>query len=92
MYIKTSVSVHQLAANISPTNFASPEEFVPDRWVDCPPEAFKSDKLNAMNPFSVGPRNCIGQVRTLLFQLFLDEKLLEIIELMGVIFIASCMG
>lgn len=75
MYIKTSVSVHQLAANISPTNFASPEEFVPDRWVDCPPEAFKSDKLNAMNPFSVGPRNCIGQVRPIISTVFGWEAL-----------------
>jgi cytochrome P450 len=64
MYIQASVSVHQLAANHSPTNFASPEEFVPDRWFEDPPSAFKSDKQNAMNPFSVGPRNYVGQVRS----------------------------
>jgi cytochrome P450 len=32
---------------------------VPERWL--PGSGYDSDRKDAFNPFSVGPRNCIGQ-------------------------------
>ncbi|KAJ5207061.1 Cytochrome P450 E-class group I [Penicillium cf. griseofulvum] len=55
----TVVSVPQLAANHSPANFTSPEQFIPERHLDDP--RFANDSKTAMQPFSFGPRNCIGR-------------------------------
>ena len=55
---KTCVAVWQLAANYSPQNFAKPEEFRPERFLGNP--EFAGDDLKALQPFSTGPRNCIG--------------------------------
>ncbi|KAL6228775.1 hypothetical protein BDW75DRAFT_246343 [Aspergillus navahoensis] len=61
----TAVSVHQSAAYWSPTNFHRPRKYVPERWL---PEAksdplspYFSDQRDVLQPFSVGPRNCIGR-------------------------------
>ncbi|KAL2850682.1 cytochrome P450 [Aspergillus pseudoustus] len=61
----TSVAVHPLGASWSPSNFHAPDRFLPERWL---PEArtepaspFFSDKRDVVQPFSVGPRNCIGR-------------------------------
>jgi cytochrome P450 len=42
-------------------HFHLPNEFRPERWLG--DEEFKDDKLDSVQPFSVGPRNCIGRVR-----------------------------
>ncbi|KAI3320822.1 cytochrome p450 monooxygenase [Xylariaceae sp. AK1471] len=55
----TSVSVWQWAANYSSKNFTRPEEFRPERFLGDP--EFAKDDLSAMQPFSLGPRNCIGR-------------------------------
>eukprot|EP00667_Euglena_gracilis_P007331 EG_transcript_7411 len=39
-----------------PRWLAAPDDFVPDRWVDPAPEL-----ESLLTPFSVGPRNCVGQ-------------------------------
>ncbi|KAM0123417.1 hypothetical protein ACHAO1_011300 [Botrytis cinerea] len=61
----TIVSVHQLAAYYSSLNFHKPECYIPERWL---PEAksdplspFFNDNRDVLQPFSVGPRNCIGR-------------------------------
>lgn len=56
---QTSVSVHQLSTYRNPKNFARPTEFIPERWLGDP--EFASDDRFAMQPFSYGPRNCIGK-------------------------------
>lgn len=57
--IQTSVAVWQLAANLSNTNFTNADEFHPSRFLG--DEKFASDNLDVVQPFSVGPRNCIGR-------------------------------
>ena len=42
-------------------NFAKPDEFLPERWLQDKPEAFKNDDHACFQPFAVGPRNCIGR-------------------------------
>jgi cytochrome P450 len=58
----TIVSVYALAASCNVNNFSRPFEFTPERWLtnDERPEWTKRDHLDASQPFSVGPRNCIG--------------------------------
>ncbi|KAL8684644.1 MAG: hypothetical protein Q9224_006217 [Gallowayella concinna] len=55
----TFVQVSILATSLSSSNFKDPESFVPERWLG--DERFRNDKKQASQPFSVGPRNCVGQ-------------------------------
>ncbi|KAI4189221.1 MAG: hypothetical protein L6R41_001601 [Letrouitia leprolyta] len=70
----TCVQINQYAANMCTRNFSSPTTFAPTRWMG--DEKFSDDKLDAVQPFSFGPRNCIGktlalfQVRLVLCKLF----------------------
>ncbi|PQE06866.1 cytochrome P450 protein [Rutstroemia sp. NJR-2017a BVV2] len=57
----TSVGVNQYAAFHSPANFHDPERFAPERWLASPPNEFFNDNTAAFQPFSMGPRNCIGK-------------------------------
>ncbi|EPQ67389.1 Bgt-1532 [Blumeria graminis f. sp. tritici] len=58
-----SISVSIIAANTSPDLWTDPDDFVPERWYkdDRCPEKYRSDERKVMQPFSIGPRNCIGQ-------------------------------
>ncbi|OTB05990.1 hypothetical protein M426DRAFT_319363 [Hypoxylon sp. CI-4A] len=55
----TAVAVWQYAVNHDPTFWTEPGTFNPERFTGDP--KFKNDRLDAMQPFSVGPRNCIGK-------------------------------
>lgn len=57
---KTAVGIHQWSANRSSRNFYLPDRFVPERWMGMD-KRFDNDKRDACQPFSFGPRNCIGQ-------------------------------
>lgn len=57
---QTAVSVTNWAANQSSSNFVEPKSFIPERWLN-EDLRFASDKRTAMQPFSVGQRNCIGK-------------------------------
>ncbi|KAL8682522.1 MAG: hypothetical protein Q9186_001469 [Xanthomendoza sp. 1 TL-2023] len=57
--MQTFVQVSILATSLSSSNFKDPESFVPERWLG--DERFRNDKKQASQPFSVGPRNCVGQ-------------------------------
>ncbi|CAH0054086.1 unnamed protein product [Clonostachys solani] len=61
----TSVSIQAYTMNRDPRCFHLPTSFVPERWL---PEAltdnnsvFYKDQRHGLQPFSVGPRNCMGQ-------------------------------
>ncbi|KAL2281926.1 hypothetical protein FJTKL_11200 [Diaporthe vaccinii] len=54
----TDVSVHQMAAYHSLANFKHPSHFVPERWLG--DVEYTNDRRDVHQPFSFGPRNCIG--------------------------------
>ncbi|KAI4284881.1 MAG: hypothetical protein L6R38_001090 [Xanthoria sp. 2 TBL-2021] len=57
----TSVGVHQWSTYRSSANFASPDTFDPERWLPEAPTKYRSDIKAALQPFSLGPRGCIGK-------------------------------
>lgn len=65
----TSVGVNQWSSSQSAHNFHRPQEFIPERWLsaselpgDLAAEAasFARDDKAAIQPFSFGPRSCLG--------------------------------
>ncbi|KEY64042.1 Tri11 [Stachybotrys chartarum IBT 7711] len=61
----TKVGVHALAAYTDPRNWHRPDEFLPERWLPevekNPASPFYKDRRATLQPFSVGPRSCIGR-------------------------------
>ncbi|GME43669.1 Cytochrome p450 [Neofusicoccum parvum] len=55
----TRVYVPQFAAYHSAVNFVSPDAFLPERWMGG--SEFESDRRDVLQPFSFGPRNCLGK-------------------------------
>ncbi|KAI0443926.1 cytochrome P450 [Xylaria telfairii] len=55
----TILSVIQWAVNHDSNHWNEPYKFAPERWLGDP--KYQTDKLDAMQSFSVGPRNCIGR-------------------------------
>ncbi|KAK5999320.1 hypothetical protein QM012_005595 [Aureobasidium pullulans] len=56
------VSMPMYAAFQSSSNWTSPQEFAPERWIEGRAADFAGDKREALKPFSYGPRNCLGQL------------------------------
>ncbi|TEY40875.1 hypothetical protein BOTCAL_0416g00060 [Botryotinia calthae] len=56
-----SVGVNHWAAYHAAKNFANPDTFDPARWSKPPPDKYKHDDKAAFQPFSTGPRNCLGK-------------------------------
>lgn len=59
----TSVAVSSWGASHSASNFVEPDTFIPERFLDAPDSKakFSSDVRKAAQPFSLGPRGCIGR-------------------------------
>ncbi|KAJ4316652.1 hypothetical protein N0V94_005333 [Neodidymelliopsis sp. IMI 364377] len=57
----TTVGIHQYAQFHSAENFANPDVFAPERFLETDDPKWREDKRNALQPFSFGPRNCIGR-------------------------------
>ncbi|PSN70543.1 benzoate 4-monooxygenase cytochrome-like protein P450 [Corynespora cassiicola Philippines] len=55
----TFVSLNQYPAYRSPSNFNSPDSFVPERFT--PQTPFPTDNMSAFQPFSTGRHKCLGQ-------------------------------
>ncbi|OCL13583.1 cytochrome P450 [Glonium stellatum] len=58
---KTIVSLAHYAAYHSPSNFKNPDEFIPQRWLPEAEKEFAEDNKHILQPFSFGPRNCLGK-------------------------------
>jgi len=56
---KTIMSVWQWPLYHTAKWFSLPDSFIPERWLG--DEKFKNDRKDGMQPFSFGPRNCIGK-------------------------------
>ncbi|CZT06307.1 related to cytochrome P450 CYP3/CYP5/CYP6/CYP9 subfamilies [Rhynchosporium agropyri] len=54
-----TVGVNQYSACRAEENFQDPDSFKPERWLD--DSTFPNDKRNTFQPFSNGPRNCLGK-------------------------------
>jgi cytochrome P450 len=48
-------------ANRTPLNWKHPEDFVPERFMREGQAEYASDRREALQPFSFGPRNCVGK-------------------------------
>ncbi|KAH6895742.1 cytochrome P450 [Thelonectria olida] len=55
----TTVGINHLSAYHSMENFHRADEFVPERWLV--PDGAAGDIREAFQPFSVGPRSCLGK-------------------------------
>ncbi|KAJ6019382.1 Averantin hydroxylase [Penicillium canescens] len=57
-----AVGVHQLSAGSMEWNFHQAKSFIPGRWLDVSADSpFANDISTSVQPFSYGPRNCIGK-------------------------------
>ncbi|KAA8615014.1 CypX Cytochrome P450 [Pyrenophora tritici-repentis] len=57
----TIVNVSQQPAYHLASNFAYPKRFAPERWLSNAPSEYSNDMKDAFQPFSTGPRNCVGK-------------------------------
>ncbi|KAF7626310.1 cytochrome P450 [Aspergillus flavus] len=78
----TKVGVSQWSAYRSERNFARADQFLPERWLpEGEEESFINDTRAAFQPFSTGPRNCLGmnfaraETRIIFARLLLDFDL-----------------
>lgn len=55
----TTLTIPQLAMYTSEKNFTRPHEYIPERWMG--DDEFAADQKQALQPFSVGARDCIGR-------------------------------
>ena len=57
---QTVVSTNPVASGLDPANFHEPLRFKPERWLEGEIRGQK-DSLEATQPFSLGPRGCLGR-------------------------------
>jgi cytochrome P450 len=56
MNLQTTVATQNLTIHRDPKTFDNPDNFDPERWLKNGHDKLKE----ALTPFSVGPRKCIG--------------------------------
>lgn len=61
--MQTGLDIWPWAMNHSSRNFTEAEKFIPERWLldEYQGQLFDKQRHGALQPFSVGPRNCIGK-------------------------------
>ena len=60
-FLQTVIGMQMNAAYRSVDNFVEPLSFLPERWLPNADPYFAKDNKDVFQPFSAGPRNCIGQ-------------------------------
>ncbi|KAJ5317205.1 hypothetical protein PENANT_c059G08193 [Penicillium antarcticum] len=55
-----SVSISLFSTFNAACHFKKPESFIPERWL-ADSKGFENDNKDAFQPYSYGPRNCLGQ-------------------------------
>ncbi|KAI9038867.1 cytochrome P450 [Aspergillus affinis] len=55
----TGISIYGGSIAWSPKHFKNPNQYVPERWLNDP--EYAQDNRAALQPFSYGPRSCVGQ-------------------------------
>lgn len=58
---QTTVGVNHWSTYRSANNFEAPDEFIPERWLADAPPRFGKDQHEALQPFHIGPRSCLGK-------------------------------
>ncbi|KFY63242.1 hypothetical protein V496_04091 [Pseudogymnoascus sp. VKM F-4515 (FW-2607)] len=58
---RTRVSVHQWSVVHDEKYFHRPDDFIPERWIKGEKASEMGDRLEASQPFSYGPRGCLGK-------------------------------
>ncbi|KAI1155572.1 putative cytochrome P450 [Nemania diffusa] len=53
------LTAYQYAINHDGHYWREPTKFAPERWMSSP--YYKDDQRDAMQPFGIGPRNCVGK-------------------------------
>lgn len=56
---ETAVAINHWATFHSSTHFTRPYEFIPERWLG--DKEFENENRKVVQPFNVGPRNCLGR-------------------------------
>lgn len=63
--VQTPVSIQSYTLNRDPTLFHKPNTFHPERWLDSSTSdsasCFFGDQRQVVQPFTIGPRACLGQ-------------------------------
>ncbi|KAI6711662.1 hypothetical protein JHW43_005807 [Diplocarpon mali] len=70
------VYVTPLAAYSSSSNFIHAQSYLPERWLPDPDSLFSGDEKAVLQPFSQGPRDCVGKSMALLMIRLIVCKLL----------------
>lgn len=74
------MAVSSWAATHVAFNWEEPESFIPERWLD---EKYASDAKKASQPFSLGPRGCIGRNLSYMEQRLVMGRLLWNFDIVG---------
>ena len=54
-------SVAAKTGYLSPSKWTDSDTFLPERWYQDAPARYKADDRDFLQPFNVGPRNCLGK-------------------------------
>ena len=65
----TRASASHWAVFHNKDNFAEPDAFIPERWLESRDEKFEHDQRESLMPFSAGRRNCIAKKYDTIFSL-----------------------
>lgn len=72
----TSIYTSQYATSRNSANLEDPDLFRPERWL--PMSGYDINRRRASQPFSTGPRDCLGKSTSKPYPLFLDMMMIEL--------------